>query len=1021
MPRRPTTPRVLGSLLLLVLLIQTSFPVRGEAQTLEEARRLNDEVLELHRQGEPGQARARAERALAIRRQLLGEDHPLVAESLNNLGQLHAALGDYAGAESYLKQALLIDERVFGPSHPNVATGLNNLAEVYRAAGDDARAFPLMQRALSIDEKALGPEDPHVAGDLNNLAAVHWALGRPAQARKLLERALAILEKTVDGNHPRLATCLANLAGIHESVAEYDEAVSLLKNALEIKEKSLGPAHPEVLALLESLAPLHRARGEWSEARSVYERLLEIRREREGEDGPSLAEILGKLGRLEELSGDRRKALEHFRRAREIREKALGEEHPDTAQSALDLADFYARMDLDALAAPLYQQALGSMEKAKGPEDPDLIPFLEGAARFRHGRGDLPEALPLYERAAAILEKRSGKGSTAKLHRLYRETAILHLDAGRVEDAEKLFHRLDDVSGLGRCHLERGDYSRALQAFVESRKENGEPGLAELVGLGRVAEGKEDLDEALERYSEAVDFIEARWETLSPFLRRDFLEQCVGPGFSVADPYEGMMRALYRRRPEGFAKKALEYAERLKSLLFLQNLRPRDSSGRDAAQEEELRDYWKSLEEIHRLRVRRAILRDLGEKDYRERLAQVEESLGKALKARKSLMDEIESRSPELAALASIRKVSVDDVLAALDENVTLVEYYVGADRSYVWLGKGDGLQMREIPLGEAPIAKMVNDLVRLNISDRAESPRSLRVLPSDAAALEAGTRQRQDNRELFFQHSLKLYQHILAPLRWELRTPKVVVVPHGPLFKVPFAALTDGSELLVERHAVGLLPSASVLPRLEARRTANLWRVLAMINPETEYGTVGYSEGELDRIQKLFPEHQAYSGKKATESLLREKGGAVDVIHLASHGEFSERQPRESGIFLAPDEVHDGHVSNADLFHLNLRNVNLVVLSASEARYGPVAGGEDLQLLAQGLLQAGCPSLLMTLWKLENPATSRLAQNFFENWHLEGMDKLEALRQAQLSIRSEERFQHPYFWGGIVFWGDWR
>lgn len=85
--------------------------------------------------------------------------------------------GRYAEAVPLSQEALAIFEKVLGPGHPVVATVLYNLAELYKAQGDYGRAAPLFQRSLAIREKALGPEHPDVARTLNYLALVYQGQG----------------------------------------------------------------------------------------------------------------------------------------------------------------------------------------------------------------------------------------------------------------------------------------------------------------------------------------------------------------------------------------------------------------------------------------------------------------------------------------------------------------------------------------------------------------------------------------------------------------------------------------------------------------------------------------------------------------------------------------------------------------------------------------------------------------------------------------------------------------------------
>ncbi|NES21362.1 MAG: tetratricopeptide repeat protein, partial [Symploca sp. SIO3E6] len=137
---------------------------------LAETEQLNQQVLELVNKGLYADAIPLAERALAIRQQLLGQESPDVADSLNNLAYLYQNQGRYTEAEPLYHQALQIRQRLLGNEHPDVAGSLNNLAYLYQNQGRYTEAEPLYHQALQMRQRLLGEEHPDVADSLNNLA-----------------------------------------------------------------------------------------------------------------------------------------------------------------------------------------------------------------------------------------------------------------------------------------------------------------------------------------------------------------------------------------------------------------------------------------------------------------------------------------------------------------------------------------------------------------------------------------------------------------------------------------------------------------------------------------------------------------------------------------------------------------------------------------------------------------------------------------------------------------------------------
>ena len=180
-------------------LVQTLEYIAGlseiEQQELAETDRLTSAYTEHYENGNYTEAAALAQKQLEIRRKLLGDEHPDVASSLNNLASFLNAKGDYAGAEPFYREALAMRRKLLGDEHPDVAGSLNNLANLLEAKGDYAGAEQLYREALAMHRKLLGEEHPSVATGLNNLAILLQAKGDYTGAETLYRESLAMRRK----------------------------------------------------------------------------------------------------------------------------------------------------------------------------------------------------------------------------------------------------------------------------------------------------------------------------------------------------------------------------------------------------------------------------------------------------------------------------------------------------------------------------------------------------------------------------------------------------------------------------------------------------------------------------------------------------------------------------------------------------------------------------------------------------------------------------------------------------------
>jgi tetratricopeptide (TPR) repeat protein len=377
------------------------------------------------------------ERALAIREQVRGPEHPETAINLGRLARLRRDQGDFDGAQLLYERALAIQEKVLGPEHPDTATALNNLALQFQARGELEMARPLLERALAIREKVQGPDHPETAMTLNNFALLLWGQGDLAGARPLYERALAINEKVRGPEHLDTVLTISNLALVLKYQGNFDDAQLLYERALAIQEKVLGPEHPDTARTINNLAALLHAKGELAEARPLFERALATRERVLGHEHPDIGQSLNNLANLLRDQNKLGEAKTLLDRALTIWEKTVGQAHPSTALGLGNLATVLRAQGDFAGARPLVERALAINEKVSGPDHPNTAADLSGLARLLVDSGQHADAEPLFLRAIAIGDR--ALGAEHPLTRRYQSHyACLLLITGRPEQALKL-------------------------------------------------------------------------------------------------------------------------------------------------------------------------------------------------------------------------------------------------------------------------------------------------------------------------------------------------------------------------------------------------------------------------------------------------------------------------------------------------------------------------------------------------------------------------------------------------------
>ena len=342
--------------------------------------------------------------------------------------------------------------------------------------------------------------------------------------------------------------------------------------------------------------------------------------------------------------------------------------------------------------------------------------------------------------------------------------------------------------------------------------------------------------------------------------------------------------------------------------------------------------------------------------------------------------------APEAASLVSVQQVPITQIAAHLAPEETLVDYFLVGEDLYAFLLDKNGV--RGIKLSGRALDKEVRAF-RSAIERR------------DADATEKGR---------------SLYERLIRPLQPELRTEKLVISPHGALHYVPFGALSDGEEYLLDRYSVRLIPSAAALVYIKTDRPQKVGRVLALGNPDLGDPRLDLPNAQVEAVNvaAMFPASKALVRADATKTAVKNLAGGFAILHFATHGSFNADTPMSSGLYLAKGEETDGVLTVADLYGLRLDS-ELVTLSACQTGLGKVANGDDVIGLTRGFLYAGARSIVASLWQVNDAATEQLMLSFYHK--LQDHPAREALRLAQIETR--QSYPDPVLWGAFQIVGS--
>jgi len=339
---------------------------------------------------------------------------PRIAGSLERtLARAYANLGLYTQAEQHARRAVDLRLQALGPEHPDTLRSMNNLAGVYRLQGRLADAETAFRKTLDIERRVLGPNDPETLRCMSNLALVSYDQGHYSEAEKLYRETLEAQRRVLGPEHADTLESMNMLAALYGDQGRYAEAEKLQRETLEVRRRVLGPDDPETLSSMSNLALVCASQGRHGEAEKLYREAVDAERRVLGPEHPDtlrsqgdLAEVYareGRLGEAETLLGETLKT----------QEKVLGPVHPDVLLSMGNLASLYADTGRPVEAERLAREAVAAFQRQQLQDSREM-----GVARLALGRAlllqhryaeseaELLAAEKLLERPAGVAEAR---------------------------------------------------------------------------------------------------------------------------------------------------------------------------------------------------------------------------------------------------------------------------------------------------------------------------------------------------------------------------------------------------------------------------------------------------------------------------------------------------------------------------------------------------------------------------------------------------------------------------------------
>ena len=913
----------------------------------EVFKQLSDLVLEKIRV-DTREALHLADAALLIARKLRRKED-LALGLRTKANALHAS-GDNRGAVEHHEQACKIYEAL--RDQKEAARTLSSSIQPLILLGEYDSAFAAAERAREVFTQ-LG-ETRRIASLDNNVGNILHRQDRFEEAIAHYERAYKTLSEFQDWE--RVAITLHNMAMCLISLNDFPRSLDCYQKSRELCEQYGMPLLRDQADY--NIAYLYYFRGEYSRA---IEMLFATRRACEVTGDAyhfalchlDLSEIYLELNLSEEA---REMAQEGF-----LRFEKLGMGY-EAAKTLANEAIAYGQQGKTVQALERFAKAREMFAREKNLVWPWLLDLYQGLLLFHEGR--YFEARRLCAGAAGFFDQTLLSGKAVLAHLLLARIAFqlgeLAVAESETETAVAKIARLQTPVLAYQAHFLRG----------------------------QLAQGRGDRSAALAAYGEARRALETLRSRLhSEELKISFVKNRLQVYESLVDLH------LSGETGEAAAAEAFACIEAAKSRSMTEMI---FQSGQslpmgDAGQSELVRRIRDLREELNWYYHRIELEQLRPEESSSKRLHQLQE---KAVSHENELLRtlrELPANERENATLEAPADFSLARLQSTLPMDTALVEYYSSGDRLIAAVVTRETIKITAISV----VSRVIHflHLLRFQLSKfrmgtayahRFEQP----LLSATQSHLEA------------------LYAELIAPIREHLNAKHLIFVPHGALHFLPFHALRYGDEYLCDAHTISYAPSATVFALCQEKTGNDMANSLVMGIPDER---APHILNEVQSVATLLPHTELFLGSKATAEILRERGSASSLLHIATHGTYRQDNPMFSGIRLG-----DGYLNLYDLYQIRLP-AKLVTLSGCATGMNFVSAGDELLGLQRGLFCAGASSLLLSLWDVHDESTSALMQVFYKSYIQTG-DMAGALQSAMKQLRQQS--PHPYFWAPFVLVG---
>ena len=917
------------------------------------------------------------------------------AYALSWLGNVYRREEQYDSALYYLKQALLTVTVNQVPDTTR-ATTYHTLGLYYEFTDQPEQALQMYQQALELRENFVPPQPLAVATSYESLADVYrYIYYDYTQAEEYYLKVLTIYNQYGEVGPERTLTILYNLATTNRLKKNYDKALEFGFKGLAIAQQ-LSSIDRELCYHL--LGNIFQSQGDGSRAISFYHEAIDLILARDGTRSQSLPRLYNNLGLAYLITDSIEAAVQVFYQTLNLytttHAPALQEDQADTYEY---LGNAY-RQDKQFDSANVYYQRSLRLYNESGEKSRQLSETLAEVAEFYEQQYQYDSALRYYQRALVArvpeFDEADGKKNPS-LAMMDNDPLGFGLLAKKANVLAAQYHRSQNVEVL----------RMALACFSLADS---------LIDICRIS---------YDREATKLLFLEQN---------QGFYDQAIQCAYQL---YEATQQ-------EDYISVAFAFIEKSKAMMLWDALTDTQTKHRVGIPDS-------MLQQERRLKRQMAYVNSLWTEAMGKQLpddqhlAQLRAEQYEIGKRQDALARTLAQEYPQYFTI----KYEVNEPLLAqaqtyaAEQNTTVIDYFWGEHHIYAIGVEAKNTTFIRLPLTDS----LVYTLATFQLSVQHRPSQNISQREYRAFTVAAHTLY-QRLLAPFLPHPVAAKPSFLGSFRQALlgyARPSLTIIPDGRLSFLPFECLLtrlpkDSSfgysslSYLLRTYPVGYAQSLRVLTQRTSRsdhpRTAMRFlafsysdtdSIASLFSSRSTLQDLPGSASEIDALQRMA-EGDVFKGAQATEYQFKKNAQHHRIIHLAVHGQASSANPNNNRLIFRPesDTLEDGSLYSYELYELQIP-ADLTVLSTCESGIGTLQPGEGVYSLARGFAYAGCPSVVMSLWKIDDQKTSYLMPTFYRALFA-GKNKDDALREAKVYYLRETNgyYAHPYFWAAFILEG---